>query len=59
MGQPHVVHEARTLERCLQQIADICSQPTQERRNAMQTALGLRAVDNPMLVINVDMYRYV
>ena len=56
---PHVVCETRTLERSLQQMAVIRSQPTQEKRNAMQTAFGLRTVDNPMLDIKVDMYRYV
>eukprot|EP00731_Ephydatia_muelleri_P034559 Em0065g20a len=54
---PHVVCETRTLERSLQQMAVIRSQPTQEKRNAMQTAFGLRTVDNPMLDIKVDMYR--
>ncbi|KAL5509475.1 hypothetical protein EMCRGX_G004858 [Ephydatia muelleri] len=54
---PHVVCEARTLERSLQQMAVIRSQPTQEKCNAMQTAFGLRAVDNPMLDIKVDTYR--
>ena len=46
---PHVV------ERSLQQMAVILSQPTQEKRNAMQTAFGLRAVDNSMLDIKVGM----
>ena len=58
-GTHHMLCEARALERSLQQMAVIRSQPTQEKRNATQTAVGLRAVDNPMLDIEVDMYRYV
>ena len=47
---PHAVCEARTLERSL--AAECCY---------MLSALsfGLRGVDNPMLDIKVDMYRYV
>ena len=51
----HVVCEARMLERSLQQMAVIHSHPFQKKCNAMQKAFGLRAVDNPMLDIKVDM----
>ena len=37
--------EARTLERSLQQMAVIRSQPTQEKRNAMQTAFGFKSCE--------------
>ena len=35
--------EARMLERSLQQMAVIRSQPTQEKRNVMQTAFGFKS----------------
>eukprot|EP00731_Ephydatia_muelleri_P023445 Em0015g1028a len=42
-GTHHMLCEARTLERSLQQMAVIRSQPTQEKRNAMQTAFGFKS----------------
>ena len=51
------IDEERTLEKCLNQIAAIRSQPTVQSAKEMQTLYGLRATANPMLEISVNLYR--
>eukprot|EP00731_Ephydatia_muelleri_P029726 Em0021g249a len=54
---PYMIDEERTLEKCLDQIAAIRSQPTVQSAKEMQTLYGLRATANPMLEIRVNLYR--
>ena len=51
------IDEERTLEKCLNQIAAIRSQPMVQSAKEMQTLYGLRATANPMLEISVNLYR--